>query len=258
MDKLKQKSSETEGDVDQLVRLHKFLARCGVGSRRQCEELIRQGLVHVNGVCVTQLGTRINPIRDKISVGGKPICLPTESHVYYILNKPRGVVTTCKDERGRTTVLNLLEGITERVFPVGRLDKESEGLLLLTNDGELAHRLMHPSFRIEKEYFVEVEGCVQDADIAKLEQGISFEGEYYKPARVRVLSRGKDRSMLSVTIAEGRKRQVRRMCLAVGHPVRRLIRLREGCLELGHLPPGKYRSLTPEEVQGLRREVGLD
>jgi pseudouridine synthase len=240
------------------VRLHKFLAQCGIGSRRQCEEFIRQGRVSVNGRTVREMGVRIAPGRDRVEFDGRPVVAGREPLVYYLFCKPAGFVTTRSDERGRRTIHDLLTDIPYRVFPVGRLDKDSEGLLLLTNDGELAHRLMHPSYRVEKEYRVEVEGYVTDEEIAKLEGGMTVDGEAFQPAVVHLLARSAAASHLTIVIREGRKRQVRRMCLAIGHPVRKLIRVREGSLRLGNMKPGTYRALTASELVELRREARLD
>lgn len=263
MAELKQKSTPDSPDSvfkdgPQQLRLHKFLAQCGYGSRRQCEDLIRAGRVQVNGAVVREMGLKIVPGVDRIELDGREVQPCREPLVYYILNKPRGYITTREDERGRCTVYDLLRGVKVRVFPVGRLDRDSEGLLLFTNDGELAHRLMHPSFRVEKEYRVWVEGAITDEAIRSLESGMSFEGEHYQPAQVRVVSRKPAVSELSIVIREGKKRQVRRMCLAVGHPVQRLVRVREGRLSLGNLQPGKLRQLSPAEVAMLRQEAGLE
>ncbi|MCX7625554.1 MAG: rRNA pseudouridine synthase [Candidatus Sumerlaeaceae bacterium] len=263
MAELKQKSTAVSDNRsfkggEQPLRLHKYLAQCGYGSRRQCEDLIRAGRVRVNGTVVEKMGVKIIPGQDSIEIDGQVLQPCREPLAYYILNKPPGYLTTCQDERGRRTVYDLLTGVAERVFPVGRLDCDSEGLLLFTNDGELAHRLMHPSFRVEKEYRVWVEGFIKDEAIRLLERGVNYEGEFYQPAQVQVVSRNSTFSELIVVIREGKKRQVRRMCLAVGHPVRRLIRVREGCLTLGKLKAGELRKLSPAEVARLRKEVGLD
>lgn len=259
MVELKQKSTRDEKSQPSApVRLHKYLARCGLGSRRRCEEFIRDGRVAVNGQIVTRMGVLITPELDRVTFDGRIVEPPTRSYSYYLLHKPRGYLTTCKDERGRATIRDLVADIPERVFPVGRLDKESEGLLLLTDDGELAHRLMHPSFRIEKEYFVEVQGRLSAGALAQLVSGVVYEGEVYQPATVRVLSASQDRTRLAIVICEGKKRQIRRMCAAVGHRVMRLKRIREGALKLENLEPGKWRALTSREIEQLRREVGLD
>ncbi len=266
MAKLKQKSQsngihatgEEFGSSNAPIRLHKFLAQCGFGSRRACEEMIRQGRVRVNGRVIVEMGVKIVPGQDLVEVDGRSVSPAREPLVYYLFNKPAGYVTTRRDEKGRPTIFDLLGEIPERVFSVGRLDKDSEGLLLLTNDGELAHRLMHPSYRVEKEYWVEVEGYLDDSAIAELESGVVFEGETYQPARVQLIARSPERSFATMTISEGKKRQVRRMCYAVGHPVKRLVRIREGGLVLGNLTPGEYRCLTADEIRHLRHEAGLE
>jgi 23S rRNA pseudouridine2605 synthase len=226
-------------------RLQKVLAACGYGSRRVCEELIAAGRVTVNGE-VAVLGRRVDPEADRIEVDGAPVGTRA-GLVHYLLNKPRGVVTTAKDTHGRPTVVELVP--TEpRVFPVGRLDADTEGLLLLTNDGELAHRIMHPRHGVEKEYLVTVAGGVVSAGaLRRLREGVELEDGVTAPAKVSQPTPG----VLRITIHEGRKRQVRRMCDAVGHPVTRLVRTRIGPLTDRRLKPGTWRPLTPAEVRAL-------
>ncbi len=236
-------------------RLHKVLAQAGVASRRKCEELIAAGRVKVNGEIVTIPGSKVDPHRDHIELDGKPIQLPSE-HVYFLLNKPVGYVSTVRDPQGRPTVIDLLP-VQQRVYPVGRLDIDSEGLILLTDDGELAQRLTHPSYEHEKEYHVLVEGRPTARALRNLRDGIELEDGYTWPAEVTVLRREGNGTWLRFVIHEGRKRQLRRMCKAVGHPVRRLIRVRMGPLTLGNLPPGQHRSLTPQERELLAEAVGL-
>ena len=229
-------------------RLQKVLARCGVGSRRACEQLIDAGRVLVNGA-VARLGQRVDPERDRVELDGRVLGTASGT-VYYLLNKPGGVVTTAADPQGRPTAVALVPR-RPRVFPVGRLDAETEGLLLLTNDGELAHRLTHPSFGVEKEYLAEVEGVPPPQALRRLRQGIELEDGRTAPARVgRVGDRG-----LRITIHEGRNRQVRRMCEAVGHPVVRLVRTRVGPLTDRELAPGQWRELSVSEVRALERAV---
>ena len=246
--------SET-GDSGQ-VRLQKYMADCGVDSRRHCEAYIEQARVKVNGQTVTKLGTRIVPGVDEVTFDGCPV-VKADSHqlVYIMLNKPAGYLVTAKDTHGRKTVFELLRNVPFRVFPVGRLDMDSEGLLILTNDGELAHRLSHPSHEVEKEYYVIVWGEIEEEDIDKLREGVDIEGGFHThPAKVRVLnSREKNTTCLSVTISEGRKRQVRMMMRAIGHAVKRLVRVREGLLELEGLPSGMYRVLAKDEVERMLR-----
>jgi 23S rRNA pseudouridine2605 synthase len=225
-------------------RLQKVLARSGFGSRRVCENLIADGRVKVNGE-VAVLGRRVNAEADTVEVDGVPVSV-REGLVHYLLNKPPGVITTASDPQGRPTVVELVP--TEpRVFPVGRLDVDSEGLLLLTNDGDLTHRLTHPSFGVEKEYLAEVEGEPAPGDIRRLREGVELEDGLTAPARVAALAP----NVLRLTIHEGRNRQVRRMCAAVGHPVVRLVRTRIGTVTDRSLAPGEWRGLTAQEVRSL-------
>jgi 23S rRNA pseudouridine2605 synthase len=220
-----------------------------VGSRRVCEELIAEGRVAVNGR-VAQLGVRVDVDHDLVEVDGAPVGIRPDL-VYLLLNKPVGVVTTAEDPQGRPTVVELVPA-EPRVFPVGRLDRDTEGLLLLTNDGELAHRLTHPSFGVEKEYLAQVEGRPSRAAVRRLREGVDLEDGPTAPARVSTT----DPDVLRIVVHEGRNRQVRRMCDAVGHPVRRLVRVRIGPLADRALPPGQWRALTLEEVRALSEAVG--
>jgi pseudouridine synthase len=238
-----------------VERLHKVLARAGVASRRKCEELIAAGRVKVNGEVVSTLGSKVDPARDSIEVDGKPIIL-SRKHTYLMLHKPVGYVCTVQDPQGRPTIMDLIP-LKERLYPVGRLDKDSEGLLLLTDDGELTHRLTHPSHEHEKEYHVLVEGQPSVSALQRLREGVVLNDGFTWPADVTVLKQNAEGTWLRFVIHEGRKRQLRRMCQAIGHPVRRLIRVRIGPLHLGGLPPGQYRPLTEEERLLLRRTVGL-
>lgn len=231
-------------------RLQKLLSACGVASRRTAEGYIEAGRVTVNG-SVARLGDKADPARDRVEVDGKPL-RPVGELTYILLHKPRGYVTTLSDEKGRRTVAELVSGCGARVWPVGRLDLNSEGLLLMTDDGELTHALLHPSHEVEKEYLVTVTGDV-DAALPILRGPMSLDGVPLAPAGVEVLHReGEGRARLSVVIHEGKNRQVRRMCAAAGLEVRRLKRVREGSLALGELPPGRWRRLTGEEVARLR------
>ena len=232
-----------EGD-----RLQKVLARVGIGSRRVCEDLIAEGRVLVDGE-VAVLGRRIDVETVLIEVDGAPVGVRPDL-VHYLLNKPAGVVTTAHDPQGRPTVVGMVP--TEpRVFPVGRLDLDTEGLLLLTNDGELTHRLTHPSFGVEKEYVAEVLGEPSRGALRRLREGIELDEGTTAPARAALL----DPSVLRLTIHEGRNRQVRRMCEAIGHPVVRLIRTRIGPLADRSLAPGAWRELTGDELRSLQRAV---
>ena len=230
-------------------RLQKLLARAGLGSRRKCEELIEQGRVSVNGE-VAELGRRADSQHDHIALDGVPVVVDL-TLVHWLLNKPAGYVTTASDPQGRATVLDLVPG-TPRVFPVGRLDQDTEGLLLLTNDGELAQLLMHPRHGVEKEYFAEVEGVPSPAALRRLREGVELDDGPTRPARVRLVQQSDaGTSALEIVVKEGRKRMVRRMCSAVGHPVRRLVRTRIGPLRDARLGPGSWRSLDAGEVRAL-------
>jgi 23S rRNA pseudouridine2605 synthase len=225
-------------------RLQKVLARAGLASRRQAEELIADGRVTVNGI-VAPLGRRVDISRDRVEVDGAPVPV-RPGLVYYLLNKPAGVVTTAADPEGRPTVVALVPD-EPRVFPVGRLDVATEGLLLLTNDGELAHHLTHPRFGVDKEYVAQVAGRPSPAALRRLREGVELDDGRTAPARVAALAP----DTLRIVIHEGRNRQVRRMCDAIGHPVQRLVRTRIGPLTDRRLPPGAWRPLTPSEIRGL-------
>mgnify|MGYP005840231907 CR=1 FL=1 len=231
-------------------RLQKVLAHAGVASRRRAEEMIVEGRIRVNGEVVTELGTKVNPRRDVIQVDGRTLGKPEEP-VYLLLNKPRGVLSTASDARGRTTVVDLVRH-RSRLYPVGRLDLDSEGLILLTNDGALALRLAHPRYEHEKEYRVLVEGEPDEGALERLRQGVGLEGGWTKPARVEVESHTAEGTWLRVVLREGRKRQIRRMLEVVRHPVRRLVRVRMGPLRLGDLKPSAYRPLTSSELRAIR------
>lgn len=233
--------AETEG-----IRLQKVLAQAGLGSRRVCEELIERRRVRVNGI-VAELGRRVDPEVDVVEVDGAQIGVRA-GLVHYLLNKPRGVITTASDPQGRPTVVDLVPP-EPRVFPVGRLDGDSEGLLVITNDGDLAHRLTHPSYGVDKEYLVEVDGDPHRGVVRKLREGVELDDGITAPAKVAVLG---DR-LLRITIHEGRNRQIRRMCDAVGTPVVRLVRTRIGPLSDRKLGPGAWRPLTQAEVRALER-----
>ena len=230
-------------------RLQKVLARAGYGSRRACEELIEEGRVTVDGE-VAQLGRRVDARTQRVEVDGVPVSASPDL-VYYLLNKPAGVVTTASDTHGRPTVVELVPD-EPRVFSVGRLDAETEGLLLLTNDGDLAHRLTHPSFGIDKEYLAEIDGRPSAADVGRLRRGVELDDGITAPAKVTLL----DATVLRITIHEGRNRQVRRMCEAVGHPVTRLVRTRIGPIVDRRLRPGEWRTLSAAEIRRLQATSG--
>ncbi len=243
-------------------RLQKILAEAGVASRRAAERIIADGRVRVNGTLVTRLGTQANPETDSISVDGISIGSRPPA-VYLLLNKPRGYVTTARDPRGRPVVMDLVYKTRERVFPVGRLDMDSEGLLLLTNDGELAQRLTHPRHEVDKEYMALVDGTPDDDALRDLRRGVDLEQRRTAPATVELipppagLSTGPGQSWLRLVLKEGRKRQVRLMCEAVGYPVSRLIRSRIGPLRLRGLVPGRVRELTQTEIERLLEAADL-
>lgn len=232
-------------------RVQRLLARAGYGSRRACEELIVEGRVTVNGRVAT-IGDRADPDVDEVRVEGLAVNLDPNVR-YYALHKPAGVVTTMRDPQGRTDVSGFLPADGPRVFPVGRLDRDTEGLLLLTNDGDLANALMHPRFGVEKEYLAEVEGAPTSKHVGKLRRGVELEDGHAHAAAARVAGRTGERGAIRVVMTEGRKREVRRLLAAVGLPVTRLVRVRVGPIRLGRLAPGAVRELSHDEVVSLRR-----
>ena len=231
------------------VRLHKYMAECGVASRRKSEELISAGRVRVNGR-VAKVGDSVDPAKDRVRLDGRPL-RPKEQKVYVMLHKPRGVVTTMKDELQRPCVAELLGGVPGRVFPVGRLDRDSEGLLLLTNDGDFANTLTHPSHGVSKKYRVTLRPDITEEQIARFETGMELDGRMTAPVGVRVLVREENRVVVEMELKEGRNRQIRRMCEVLGLEVARLRRVSIGDVKLGMLPPGKWRFLTSEETARL-------
>lgn len=230
------------------VRLQKVLARAGLGSRRTCDQLVVQGRVEVNGEAA-EPGRRVDPEHDRITVDGVPVPV-REGLVYYLLNKPAGVITTADDPQGRRTVVDLVPA-DPRVVPAGRLDADTEGLLVLTNDGDLVYGLTHPSQGVEKHYLAEVEEQPSREALRRLREGVGLDDGMTAPARARVVDARGDRAAVELVIHEGRNRQVRRMCEAVGHPVVRLVRTRIGPLTDPSLAPGEWRALTPAEVRAL-------
>lgn len=233
-------------------RLQKLIARSGLCSRRAAEELLAAGRVRVNGE-VAALGDRADPACDRIEVDGKPLAAAPEL-VYLMLNKPRGYVTTLADERGRATAAELVADCDTRVFPVGRLDRDSEGLLLMTNDGALAQAMLHPRGEVDKVYQVTVSGTLERSP-ERLSAIRMLDGERIRPAKVEILRRWPGQALLAITIHEGKNRQIRRMCRQVGLNVLRLQRVREHTLSLGHLKPGKWRYLTEAEIRTLKRSL---
>lgn len=227
-------------------RLQKYIARCGAASRRAAETLILSGRVRVNKTIVTELGAKVDEDNDKVFLDGNRL-LPEKKLYYIMLNKPKGYITTAKDERGRSTVTELVSDIDARLYPVGRLDYLSEGLLLLTNDGDFAYRLTHPAQHVTKKYQVVVSGIPDFADIKKLRAGVDIGGYVTAPARVDLAKTEERTAQLDITITEGKNRQIRKMCEAVGYPVLRLKRVNIGGVALGNLPLGKWRHLTDAE-----------
>ncbi|RBW70342.1 pseudouridine synthase [Bacillus taeanensis] len=234
-----------------MERLQKVIAKAGIASRRKSEVLIQEGKVTVNGQTVTELGTKVGP-NDRIEVNGIPV--EREEPVYFLFYKPTGVISAASDDKGRTVVTDYFPMIKERIFPVGRLDYNTSGAILLTNDGEFANLMMHPKHKIEKVYIAKVKGTPTKETIRKLEKGVHLEDGKTAPAKVKVLSadRAKNTAILELTIHEGRNRQVRRMLEQVGHPVEKLKRERYSFLELKGLTTGEFRPLTPKEVKQLR------
>ncbi|WP_230973376.1 pseudouridine synthase [Aeromicrobium terrae] len=234
----------------QGIRLQKVLAQAGIGSRRRCEQLMAEGHVSVNGEVVTQMGVRVDPAVDVIHVDGKRLP-PASDHVYLVLNKPRGVVSSMADERGRPDLRTVLTGRSERLFHVGRLDTDTSGLLVLTNDGELAHRLAHPSFEVTKTYVALVEGGVKASTATRLREGVDLDDGPAAVDRFRIIDRAQGRSMVELDLHSGRNRIVRRLLDAVGHPVIELTRTAFGPLRLGDLALGSVRDLTRDELGEL-------
>jgi len=237
-----------------MQRLSKLVAASGVTSRRKAADLIRAGRVTVDGETVSEPGRLIDPNTARVQVDGVEVT--TEAKYYFLLNKPRGPISAAADERGRRTVLDLLPDVPARLYPAGRLDAETEGLLLLTNDGELTYRLTHPRYEIPKVYEASVRGRPSREDLARLERGMELEEGPTGPVEVEVLQAGKDASLVQTTVHAGRKRMVRRMFAAIGHPVVALRRTRLGPLALGELKPGESRPLTQAELAALQEAVG--
>lgn len=234
------------------MRLQKFMAQCGVASRRKSEEIILEGRVMVNGLIVKKLGTTIDPKKDIVKVDNIKIEMERKK-VYIMLNKPEGYVTTLKDKHSEKIVLDLIEGIEERIFPVGRLDADTSGLLLMTNDGDLAYKLTHPSHEVPKKYIALVKGIPNGKKLDRFRKGLKIDGRLTAEAYVRVVKRYKDSSVLEIFIHEGRNRQVRKMCEYIRHPVEKLKRVSIGKLNLGDLDIGKWRYLTENEIKYLKR-----
>jgi len=235
------------------MRLQKYLASAGIASRRKCEEHIIRGRVEVNGQSVREPGFIVDPFTDRVNYLGKPVQSSSDK-IYIMLNKPSGCVCTCKDEKGRVTVMKYVkDAAKERLFPVGRLDFLSEGLLLLTNDGDLANRLTHPRHRVEKKYIAVVDSIVTEREIARLEEGVFIEGRKTNPAVFKLLKKENNRSEIFCVVSEGRNRQIRRMFESLEKNVLYLKRIGLGSLMLGNLKAGKYRFLTEDEIRRLKK-----
>lgn len=233
------------------MRLQKYMALSGVASRRASEELITQGLVKVNNIVVTELGTRIDPKTDRVKVNDKSIRLERKK-VYILLNKPIGYVSTMNDEKDRNIVTDLIEGIDERIYPVGRLDADTTGLLLLTNDGDLAFKITHPKNEIVKRYIAIVEGVPNRFELEKFRKGLIIDGKPTAEAFIKIAKRYDTESILEISIHEGRNRQVKKMCEMINHPVKKLKRIAIGDIEIGGLEIGNWRHLDDEEVKYLK------
>ncbi|MBR0349805.1 MAG: rRNA pseudouridine synthase [Clostridia bacterium] len=241
--------------TDDRIRLQKYLSQCAVASRRKSEELIASGKVKVNGK-VAGLGDKVNPKRDTVTVSGKKI-VSSKKHYYIMLHKPRGFITTMEDELGRKCVAELVKDVGARVYPVGRLDRDSEGLLIMTNDGEFANYLTHPSKHVPKTYRVTVRPDVTEDQLVAFNEGIEIDGRKTAPADAHIIEKSDNRVVLEVILHEGRNRQIRRMCEALGLEVARLKRTHIGSLKLGMLPQGKWRNLTEDEVHRLKVSSGM-
>lgn len=238
------------------IRLQKFMSECGVASRRKSEELIEQGRVRINGA-VACLGDKINPKKDSVTVNGKKIVKPKDNR-YIMLHKPRGFITTMSDERERKCVAQLISDVPQRIYPIGRLDRESEGLLLFTNDGEFANALTHPKKHVPKTYRVTVRPGITEDQLAALTNGILIDDRKTAPAEVRVVTKEENRVVLEIILYEGRNRQIRKMCEQLGLEVARLKRTAVGSVKLGMLKQGDWRDLSEEEVRKLMLTAGLE
>ncbi|MGL1931130.1 MAG: rRNA pseudouridine synthase [Desulfotalea sp.] len=230
------------------MRLQKYLACSGLTSRRKAEQFILDGRVEVDGKVVTELGTKVTPDKETVKVDGKLIKLE-EQKVYYLLHKPRGYVTTLSDPQGRPVITELMTGVKERVYPVGRLDFDTEGALIMTNDGDLSQKILHPSFETFKTYHANLKGIPSKSNLDKLAHGISIDNKMTAPAKISVISRNANSCTASITIHEGRKHQVKKMFAAIGHPVTYLKRIAYGKLKLGNIPKGQFISLSSKDLE---------
>ena len=237
------------------TRLQKFMAENGVASRRKSEELIASGAVKVNGLTITELGHKVDSEKDIIEVSGRIITVHDTTLLYYLLNKPKGYISTANDQFGRPSVVSLVESET-RLYPVGRLDYDTEGLIIITNDGDFTNKLTHPSYSVTKEYEAVVKGLISDASIQLFRQGVDIGGYITRPAIAKIVEYYKDSSVIHITISEGKNRQVRKMCAAIGHEIIGLKRIAIGNLTLGDLKVGDYRELSRDEVLELLKISG--
>ncbi|EOD01088.1 pseudouridine synthase [Caldisalinibacter kiritimatiensis] len=233
------------------MRLQKYMAKCGIASRRKSEHLIQKGLIKVNGNVITELGYKIDPANDIVEYKNKIIKME-EKKVYILLNKPVGYITTVKDQFNRPTVLDLIKEVKERVYPVGRLDFDTSGLLIITNDGELTYKLTHPSHEIVKTYIAKVKGIPNESKLNNFRNGLYIDGYITSKADINVIRELKNSSVLKIKIHEGKNRQVRKMCAKIGHPVISLKRIAIGKLRLNDLPKGQWRFLTQKEIEYLK------
>lgn len=231
-------------------RLQKYMSSCGVASRRKCEEIILAGKVKVNGVLVNEVGVKVDPLKDVVEYDGK-IISKEENKVYIMLNKPEGYISSVKDEKGRATILDIVK-VKERIYPIGRLDYDSSGLLLLTNDGEIYNKIIHPRVEIMKRYIAVVKGEITEKDIKKFEIGIDIGGYITAPAELKIISFDKDVSTIEIGIHEGKNRQIRKMCAALNHEVLSLKRIAIGDIKLGYLKRGEYRNLNNDEIDYIK------
>jgi 23S rRNA pseudouridine2605 synthase len=237
-------------------RLQKVMSEFGVASRRKCEEMIAEGKVKVNGCLITEPGCKVDKEKDIIEVEGR-IIKNSDTRIYILLNKPTGYITSVKDQFGRPTVLDLLEGVSSRVFPIGRLDYDTEGLIILTNDGDLTYKITHPKHNIDKTYRALVKGRVDEEDIMTFSKGIAIEDYITTPASLRIIRQAKENSIIEITIHEGKNRQVRKMCAAIGHEVIQLQRTKIGEIGLDYLNPGQWRYLNKKEINYMKTLGGI-
>ncbi|AST59097.1 pseudouridine synthase [Thermoanaerobacterium thermosaccharolyticum] len=233
-----------------MERLQKYLAECGIASRRKCEQLILDGKIKVNGTVIKNLGIKIDPDKDIVEYDGRVVA-KVQHNIYIMLNKPTGFITTVKDQFGRPSVLDIIK-IKDRIYPVGRLDCDTSGLLLLTNDGDIANKLMHPKHEIDKVYIAKIRGIPDDKDLDRFRNGLLLDNRLTAKAKIEILKKINNDALVKIVIHEGRNRQIRRMCELIGHPVMTLKRIKIGDLELGNLKVGQWRYLSGEEVQYLK------